>query len=706
MSLANQANCLEALCRCFPTPQQSSGVLPPANKKSSSRAVLFLSLPRSWIYAFASMDYNPRQPAAVACLSCRKLKMKCIGGGDPPCRRCLKSNRECVVRLPNRNQRRSSSLQTHTYRNPPPVPASPISSRSHSSMAQERKDRSPSLIQGQSPIDQDNPSLPSIFSSTPLSIATTKLSESGSSFGGHTSYPRLEPDHLSASLVCDLVGFFLQRLAFYVPVLSLEPVEEPNDILGRQQPLAYAMAFVASTFALGYSSTRRSLYPHMLQLIEQASDIHENTMEENWTLLQSLAVLYAYPEVAIKLGKALKKHLSIWSVKSAVETCAMQQSLHHSVGHLNKLVCEGSSNPAASLTYRRTFYWLWLFVKSRHHSVITRTPPTIHNDSTITSTVDLLLHLGPSQSVWRILAEAALHRMWDEAALRDKDLGEWWCMPSNTKDIGSLQELLRGTEEMLQEWSASWLHFSGAPEKAPTKTAANEPHIASSVTPFMGLLTRFNMISFAASIITHQLRTKSAEHRLSLSLSSPEFGPFLDCVLKSADAARNCCASIIEMKPTDREFLRYTPDYGFTMIALCCLHIVYAYNMSPGNPTLRGYLVKAEQVAYLMMELGGPNNALPHVYGECILSHLQNSTLSAGKNGGHAFANDTQPEMVANRGDFSVSQMPEEHIPIPLDLNYPWPDEFSSTDLMGSMHGQLPDLFSMYSNMLLSTNAN
>jgi hypothetical protein len=476
-------------------------------------------------------------------------------------------------------------------------------------------------------------------------------------------------------------------------------MDDPTTIVERRQPLAYAMAFVATTFALGYDSARRSLFTHILRLIEQANYIRDNKTEENWTLLQALAVLYAYPEVAIQSSKTQKRQLSIWAVKSAVEACAMQQSLHHSIGHLRELAREDSSNATASQAYRRTFYWLWLFVKSRHHSVITRTPPTIHDDSTITSTVDLLLHMEPSQSVWRILAEAALHRMWDQAALRDKDLGEWWCMPSNTKDIGSLQELLKSTEEMLQEWSSTWLQSNGMHK---TSTRTDEPHIASSVTPFMGLLTRFNMISFAAPIISHQLREKAGRPSFSPTiLSSPELAPFLDCVLKSADAASNCCDSILGMKPVAREFLRYTPDYGFTMMALCCLHLVYAYNMSPNNSALRTKLAKAEQVAHLMIEVSGPNNALPHLYGECILSHLRNSTTAIDGSGDQAFATGTRQGTMGFEEDLRAVQ----EVPIPLDLNDHWPAEFSTNDFIDSFHGQLPDLFNMYSS-LLNSNAN
>ena len=35
-----------------------------------------------------------------ACKGCRKMKMRCIGAEDPPCRRCVNSGLECVMEKP------------------------------------------------------------------------------------------------------------------------------------------------------------------------------------------------------------------------------------------------------------------------------------------------------------------------------------------------------------------------------------------------------------------------------------------------------------------------------------------------------------------------------------------------------------------------------------------------------------------------------
>jgi hypothetical protein len=71
------------------------------------------------------------------------------------------------------------------------------------------------------------------------------------------------------------------------------------------------------------------------------------------------------------------------------------------------------------------------------------------------------------------------------------------------------------------------------------------------------------------------------------------------------------------------------PDYGFTMLALCCLHLVYVYNISPDNPILRSYLVKAERVASLMMDLCVGCNVCPRIYGEYVSFQLRKATRSS-----------------------------------------------------------------------------
>jgi hypothetical protein len=178
---------------------------------------------------------------------------------------------------------------------------------------------------------------------------------------------------------------------------------------------------------------------------------------EIWTLLQALAVLYAYPRVAAVSKQDGERHINPWTVKSAVETCAMQISIHQSVEDLKTLIQSCGPEILSSLPYRRTFFW-------------------------------------------RVLAEAALYYEWDQAARLDQSLIEWWCVPPDTKDGGVLSELLEGVENLLQEWHSDWLPPVEINSPTRTSIASNfrDPSIfANSITAFMGILTRFNIISFA-----------------------------------------------------------------------------------------------------------------------------------------------------------------------------------------------------------------
>lgn len=484
--------------------------------------------------------------------------------------------------------------------------------------------------------------------------------------------------------------------------------------MANQQPLAYAMAFVASTFSPGYSSVRLALFPHMSQLLEHANNISNNTQDENWTLLQALAILYSYPSVAAVSGQGPEKKLSLWAVKSAVETCAMQLSLHHSIEDLKIYIQSPGPDILSSLPYRRSFYWIWLFVKSRHHSVMTRTPPTISNDSIITTTLDILPRLNSQPGVRRVLAEAALHHQWDKAAHSDTDLAEWWCVPRYTKDIGRLSGLLENAENLLEEWGAAWLQPYDESTPSSDDSSLQDPLVfANSITSFMGILTRFSIVSFAAPIVSHQLMIKTGLATFpSSTADSPELSAFLNCVLKSADAANKCCDAIIELKPASREALRYMPDYGFTMITLCCLHLVNAFNMCPNSSTLRGYLNSVEQVAYLMIDLGVRWNTCPKVYGEHILLQLETATQNLGYstdngNGDLSLPNaHTDPHAWSPLRSIARSNYHMNSLFRASPSNEDWPTTDLNSDLLLQSDSGLLDLLNIYPDSRLYKNTN
>lgn len=141
--------------------------------------------------------------------------MRCIGAANPPCVRCLKSNRECMVKLPNRQQRHLSSSLSNAPTSPNPlVGHTPSPSVSHASTspavrpeaASQPQEPSPRLAPEKRTPLLDQTSVPSIFSSSPITIASTKATQSDSpSSGVPASHTQLESDQVSHSTLVDLV---------------------------------------------------------------------------------------------------------------------------------------------------------------------------------------------------------------------------------------------------------------------------------------------------------------------------------------------------------------------------------------------------------------------------------------------------------------------------------------------------------------------
>lgn len=139
--------------------------------------------------------------------------MRCIGAANPPCARCLKSNRECMVQLPNRQQRHLPPSSSNAPTSPNPlVEHTPSPGVSHDSASPAVRTGAASQLQEPSlglASEQRNlyqTSLPSIFSLSPITIASAMSCESNSPSGGVlASHARLESDQVSHSTILDLV---------------------------------------------------------------------------------------------------------------------------------------------------------------------------------------------------------------------------------------------------------------------------------------------------------------------------------------------------------------------------------------------------------------------------------------------------------------------------------------------------------------------
>lgn len=155
--------------------------------------------------------------------------MRCIGAANPPCVRCIKGNRECVVRLPNRQRLQNHLLSRSHPKQPvhhgplpstlsgspsvdmeprpsPTVDHSPLSAAmilnksSHGLESPQRR----ALGQLNSQLDQT--CLPSIYSSPPITIAAINTSETDCpSNGASDSHSVLGSEEILDSTILDLV---------------------------------------------------------------------------------------------------------------------------------------------------------------------------------------------------------------------------------------------------------------------------------------------------------------------------------------------------------------------------------------------------------------------------------------------------------------------------------------------------------------------
>ncbi|KAK2751540.1 hypothetical protein FQN55_000261 [Onygenales sp. PD_40] len=456
--------------------------------------------------------------------------------------------------------------------------------------------------------------LPSIFCTVAITIA------------GHgpssciTSSSSSEP--VSRAAIAQLGDFFKQKLLYFVPVISNTDVENFDSVIDYRPALAYSIAFVAARFVLGYGSVRLRLMPHMLDLLQVGTTGNgTGNGEWNWTDLQARAVLYAYAQAWLCLMASQKldkisttgQCLNPWIIKLAIENMALQLSLHRSIDDLNMLRRNNEADLSLESSYRSSVFWPWLFTMSRQYSTMARTPPSILNDSTINRSLSILKHSKPNSDVRRIIAEAELYGIWDQASFYETGLAERWCRPPGLGDASNAPDAIKQADALLQTWKQEWLRSDYRKQDIDLDPTYPE----GAAIDFHYRLVRFHIYSFAIPVAFHQFGPAPGLG------SSPQNHASLALVVKSAEAASDCCYFLRDLNRLQREYLRYISDFGFTMLTLCCLYIMHAHDIFSGHPVLAQHIAKVEEIAHLMEELVVGSNLCPRIYGQYILSRLQ-----------------------------------------------------------------------------------
>jgi hypothetical protein len=264
-------------------------------------------------------------------------------------------------------------------------------------------------------------------------------------------------------------------------------------------------------------------------------------------------------------------------------------------------------------------YWLWLVTMSHHFSLMTRTPPSIREDNSISSAVDLLRDLPRPSRVTRILAEIDLYMLWQHAGRSVPGLAEWWCTPSDTMNVEDVQAVLQDMEGALEVWSRRW-GLRGEPQA----TISNVDMANNGAVDFHFQSTRFCISTFGTRYILEKTRSALDEDipsQTGLAQVARE------SLLKSVKAAHACSRCLVDIPPLRRENTRYMAEFGYALISFCCLYIIQAYELfGSALPTLGSYLTSVEEVATFMTEMAVANNTAPRLYGASVMRQLRRAT--------------------------------------------------------------------------------
>lgn len=416
-------------------------------------------------------------------------------------------------------------------------------------------------------------------------------------------------------------------MLYNVPILELADMEDADRLLQSNQYLANAVAFVTARFVPGCNSVRTGLAPGIIQFLRSTARSSQESDDQVWARLQAFAVIYAYRQVGeVPKEQSLADyddHLNQWSLKSSIETFALRVSLHRSMGEVMTLIRNGHPEITRTPSYRRYVYWLWLFTMAHHHSLVTRTPPSIREDTTTRVATDLLKDLDNDSRVLRILAEVDLCMLWGQAGRLKPGLGEWWCPSDEEMDSEETFNVLEDADRALDLWSQRW---GLSPSSHPSLTGSTPE--ARGAPKFHYLFTRFCLRTFGTRTI-HQQMISSQGHASGRTASTitNDAPALVSSVLKSAAAAAQCCDFLLELSPLQKDGSRYIADFGFSMVAFCCLYIIRAYELFGGKESaLTTALDSVEQVASLMEGLSVGYNHCPAAYGRWLLARLDKVT--------------------------------------------------------------------------------
>ena len=393
-----------------------------------------------------------------------------------------------------------------------------------------------------------------------------------------------------------------------------DTIGDVSKLIQTQRPLAYCAAFVAARFAPGYTVLRRGMVSEINEILKLKHCSPSNQHEKLWLVIRASAILYCYSVIQPASDDVCSSdELGVWALKSTLEMVASRLALHRSAEELRSILDSGNEMVIDSSAFRRYIFWLWLYTMSHHSSLLQRIPPTVRVDINIRSAPSLLQSLDLDRRVLRILAEVELCLLWSRAEMHDQDLGEWWCSPETPPQIEVTFAALEGVEVALTDWQKRWL--PGVRSDGPNK----DEH--SSIT-FHFRFTRFCLSSYAARLIFQG--DHGLDQMLSAQTMTARSRAVMELILRSLNAAEDCCTMLIKLSPLQQERVRYLPDGGFALAALPCFYLVSAAHLFANTAIpMHTYLKQVQRLAEIMKAMAMDENSSSAIFAREIVMRLK-----------------------------------------------------------------------------------
>jgi hypothetical protein len=424
---------------------------------------------------------------------------------------------------------------------------------------------------------------------------------------------------------------FRAKILYFVPVIDDFDLEDTLYLVKHRRHLAYCASYVASQFIPGSNTIRQQLAAHASEFVKGTKGPLIADSDILWSQLQALAIIYAYcpagDVVNIPSAPASKGILNHWEVKSSVEAFALRTQLHRSIEELKLAIHENQPDISKSLAFKKYVYWLWLVTMSHHFSLISRTPPSLREDGTIAPAADLLRNISRPARVTRILAEIDLFVLWQQAGRKVPGLAEWWCKSSEPVKVEDLIVVLEDMEGAFDVWSLRW----GL--RGEQQATISHIDIGNNSVNFHFQATRFTINTLGTRYILERARAAASDDQESQSRLNELARQF---ILKSVAAAYRCTRCLVDLAPLKRERMRYMAEFGYVLLAFCCIYIIQAHEIfGEALPVLESFLLSAEETATLMTEMAVASSKAPRLYGESLLQRLSEASSSRRSNLGH-----------------------------------------------------------------------